>query len=74
MTLRKGKEKLQKFAEQFIEKIKDFALENDLQEIQATKRRLSNSSRNIKRSGSTYDETRQLVNKKLSLAEIAKTH
>ncbi len=68
-----GQQKLQQFGKQFVAEISQFARENGLEEkpidgIRKEYRR----KRNIQRRGSTYDLTKQLVMKKMSLEEIAK--
>ena len=68
-----GEEKLKQFSYVFLECIKEHALQNNLEEKQkAFSRKKSKKSLLSKvRAGSTYMETKRLINEKASLNEIA---
>ncbi len=68
--------KLDRFGQRFLEVIRAFALKNGLQEKPASgfnaEPRTRQRERRVTRAGSTYDETRRLVEQKLPLEEIAR--
>jgi len=68
-----GKEKLSQFGEIFLSAIKPYVMEHGLSEKPIlTRSRRSSKQRSVKRAGSTCDETKKLIEQKLSLADIAK--
>ncbi len=67
-----GQEKLSQYGEIFIKVINDFAGENNLEEKAITKLKFRTKTRSIKRSGSTYDETKKIMEQKMSIAEAAR--
>ncbi|OGJ52199.1 ATP-dependent DNA helicase RecQ [Candidatus Peregrinibacteria bacterium RIFOXYB2_FULL_32_7] len=67
-----GEEKLKNFGEKFMGVIRDYCQKNNLAEKNVSNFKFRDKARNIKRPGSTYEETKKLVNQKLSIEEIAK--
>jgi ATP-dependent DNA helicase RecQ len=66
-----GKEKLARFGDTFLKVIIEHTIENNLAERQIPIGPGRQRQRTIRRAGSTYDETKQLVNERLSIAQIA---
>jgi ATP-dependent DNA helicase RecQ len=66
-----GSRKLAAFGEQFIQPIHEYAMDRKLSERAIPVRR-ERSSKKINRAGSTYLQTKELLDQKLSIAEIAR--
>jgi len=67
-----GAQKLEQFGEIFLPLIRQYCEVNNLEEKIIPTRRTSAKERNIKRGGSTYNETKELLEKGLCFADIAK--
>jgi len=69
-----GEEKLKKFGQAFLDVILDYAEKNNLEEkpIEREDEKFENFERNVKRKESTYQKTKDLIEQKKPLAEIAK--
>ncbi|NQU99572.1 MAG: RecQ family ATP-dependent DNA helicase, partial [Parcubacteria group bacterium] len=67
-----GKEKLSQFGNKFLKVIVKFTKDNKLEEKTISKSRTRTKSRAVRRTGSTYDETKKMILKQLSIMEVAK--
>ena len=68
-----GKEKLAQFGEKFLKIIIKFTKENKLEEKTISKFKTRTKNRAVRRSGSTYNETKKMILEKMSIAEVAKS-
>lgn len=67
-----GAQKLEQFGQVFLALIVDYSRTNNLEQKSMPVRGASSGERSVKRSGTTYDETRTLLESGLSFLEVAK--
>ena len=67
-----GKEKLSQYSDRFLKIIIKFAKDYNLEEETNSKFKSKTKNRAVRRSGSTYNETKKMILKQLSITEIAK--